>query len=398
MAVLKFADLHNMVAFLDKPTESNGLEQILTLMGAKTIAWNEFSSTMASAIICLATNQKFNFFKYIFYNMVKNLEGGVKFLMYPWFVQVFLNKQVKEMSKHKETYATPSHTKKFFTNMKWQGKDFSSRVIPLFPTMMVQAQEEVGEGSANPTDPHHTPTLIQPSTSQLKKKHPRKSKKKNTEVSQPSDSTDDVADENVPTHSNDPLLSAKTAQVKEITSLKKRVKKLEKKKKSRTSGIKRLRKVGSTRRVESSDDARRNDEDLMFDTIVLDDQEVEVEKVVSTAEVTTASVTTTIVDELTLAKTLIEIKAAKPNVVTTDATTTTTIVTRPKAREAKDKGKAKIDEPEKPLKKKDQIMYDQEVALNVQAKLEAELEEKERLARQKKYESNIALIESWDNT
>ncbi|GKA94528.1 hypothetical protein Tco_0816566 [Tanacetum coccineum] len=55
----------------------------LTLMGAKTIAWNEFSSTMASAIICLATNQKFNFSKYIFDNMVKNLKGGVKFLMYP---------------------------------------------------------------------------------------------------------------------------------------------------------------------------------------------------------------------------------------------------------------------------------------------------------------------------
>ncbi|GKC34454.1 hypothetical protein Tco_1046838, partial [Tanacetum coccineum] len=39
-------------------------------------------------------------------------------------------------------------------------------------------------------------------------------------------------------------------------------------------------------------------------------------------------------------------------------------------------------EPEKPLKKKDLIMYDQEVALNLQAQLQAELEEKERLARQ----------------
>ncbi|GJY59491.1 ribonuclease H-like domain-containing protein [Tanacetum coccineum] len=38
----------------------------LPLMGAKNTAWNEFSSTMASAIICLATNQKFNFSKYIF--------------------------------------------------------------------------------------------------------------------------------------------------------------------------------------------------------------------------------------------------------------------------------------------------------------------------------------------
>ncbi|GJV82418.1 hypothetical protein Tco_1522316 [Tanacetum coccineum] len=42
----------------------------------KTTAWNEFSSTMASAIICLATNQKFNFSKYIFESMVKNLDNA----------------------------------------------------------------------------------------------------------------------------------------------------------------------------------------------------------------------------------------------------------------------------------------------------------------------------------
>ncbi|GJR58163.1 putative ribonuclease H-like domain-containing protein [Tanacetum coccineum] len=35
-------------------------------MGAKSTAWNEFSSSMASLIICLATNQKFNLSKYIF--------------------------------------------------------------------------------------------------------------------------------------------------------------------------------------------------------------------------------------------------------------------------------------------------------------------------------------------
>ncbi|GJZ77535.1 hypothetical protein Tco_0642207, partial [Tanacetum coccineum] len=50
-------------------------------------AWNEFSNTMASAVIYLATNPKFNFSKYIFDNMVKNLEGGVKFLMYPRWMQ-----------------------------------------------------------------------------------------------------------------------------------------------------------------------------------------------------------------------------------------------------------------------------------------------------------------------
>ncbi|GJZ38252.1 putative ribonuclease H-like domain-containing protein, partial [Tanacetum coccineum] len=54
----------------------------LARMGAKSTAWNEFSSSMASLIICLATNQKFNLSKYIFDAMVKHLDGGVKFLMY----------------------------------------------------------------------------------------------------------------------------------------------------------------------------------------------------------------------------------------------------------------------------------------------------------------------------
>ncbi|GJS53613.1 hypothetical protein Tco_0626975 [Tanacetum coccineum] len=107
----------------------------------------------------------------------------------------------------------------------------------------------------------------------------------------------------------------------------------------------------------------RNDDNIMFDTRVFDEEEVEVEKVVSTAEVTTASATTT-VDELTLAQTLIEIKAAKPKAVTT---ATTTAVTRPKARGVV------VKEP----------------------KLQAELEEEERLARQKEEEDNLI---SWDNT
>ncbi|GJV62289.1 hypothetical protein Tco_1468389 [Tanacetum coccineum] len=40
------------------------IHTITQCLSAKTTAWNEFSSTMASAIICLATNQKFNLSKY----------------------------------------------------------------------------------------------------------------------------------------------------------------------------------------------------------------------------------------------------------------------------------------------------------------------------------------------
>ncbi|GJY47548.1 hypothetical protein Tco_0436611 [Tanacetum coccineum] len=114
------------------------IHTILQCLSAKTIAWNEFCSTMASSIICIATNKTLNFSKYIFDNMVKNLEGGVKFLMYPRFVQVFLDKQVEGMSKHKGIYVISSHTKKVFANMKRPGHGFSGKVTPLFETMMVK--------------------------------------------------------------------------------------------------------------------------------------------------------------------------------------------------------------------------------------------------------------------
>ncbi|GJX41436.1 hypothetical protein Tco_0256426 [Tanacetum coccineum] len=113
------------------------IHTILQCLSAKTTARNEFSSTVASAIIYLATNQKFNFSKYIFESMVKNLDNVGKFLMYPRFVQVFLEKQLEGMQSHKRIYVTPSHTKKIFGNMRRVGKGFSGRDTPLFPTMMV---------------------------------------------------------------------------------------------------------------------------------------------------------------------------------------------------------------------------------------------------------------------
>nr|GEU44288.1 zinc finger, CCHC-type [Tanacetum cinerariifolium] len=271
--------------------------------------------------------------------------------------------------------------------------------------------------------------------------------------------------EGVPTTSNDPLPSgedrmqltklmnlftnlqkqvldlekAKTTQAKEIVDLKKRVNKLERKKKSRTSGLKRLWKVGLTPRTESSKDKeslgdqenaskqgrmidnidqdveitlvdetqrRMNEEeifrvdDLDGDDIIMDaitgedvEQSTKVAKkevstadlvttdgeVVTTAEgveVTTAAATSQISkDELTLAQTLIDIKAAKP-----------------KARGAKDKGKGIMVEPEKPLKKKDQIAFDKEITRNLEAQIKAEMEEEERIAREKD-EANIAIVE-----
>ncbi|GKA27696.1 hypothetical protein Tco_0713864, partial [Tanacetum coccineum] len=430
MTTLKFADTHNMVAFLSKPTESDGFEQIVDFLNAhsirhaltinptiyiscieqfwstvkaktingeaqlhalvdgkkiiiteasvrrdiqladeegclspKTTAWNEFSSTMASTIICLATNQKFNFLKFIFESMIRNLDNlSSKFLMYPKFVQVFLDQQLDGMLTHKRIYIAPSHTKKIFGNIIRVSKGFSGRVTPLFPTMVVQNQSQLGKGSAIPTDPHHTPTIIQSSTQPQKTQKPRKPKRKDTQVPQPSDPIENITDEvvhnelgdslvraattassleaeqdsgninktqskatpnessslgttsgsgpgcqetmgeiiaqtrfeNVSKHSNDSLLArgntlssdedslklnelmalcttlqnrvldlekTKTTQHNEIASLKRKVKKLEKKSRSRTYKLKRLYKVGLTARVESSDNEESLGED-----------------------------------------------------------------------------------------------------------------------------------------
>ncbi|GJT64711.1 putative ribonuclease H-like domain-containing protein [Tanacetum coccineum] len=61
-----------------------------------------------------------------------------------------------------------------------------------------------------------------------------------------------------------------------------------------------------------------------------------------------------------------------------------------------DKGKGILVEPEKPLKKKDQLKLDEEIAL----KLQAEIDEEERIARAKEEkidEANIALTKEWDD-
>ncbi|GJV05728.1 hypothetical protein Tco_1343384 [Tanacetum coccineum] len=514
MSTLKFADTHNMVAFLSKPAESEGFEQIVDFLNAnpinyaltvnptiytsalnnsgilsrrkllmgnsKTTAWNEFSSTMASAIICLATNQKFNFSKYIFESMVKNLDSVNKFLMYPRFVQVFFGQQVGDMSTHNRIYVTPSHTKKIFGNMRRVGKGFSGRETPLFQTMVIQDQADMGEGSAIPTDPHHTPTIIQPSTSQpQRKQRPRKPKRKDTEIPQSSGPTDNVADEavyeemddslervtiteaeqdsgnidktrskatpnepsslgtssggvNTPQSNKDRLKlnelmefytklqqrvlgleNTKTAQAQEITSLKLRVEKLEKKGGSRTHKLKRLYKVGRSARVISSDEASLGDQEdaskqerkiddidkdaeitlvhetqgrygdeEMFDTSVLDGDEVLTELEVTIKDVNLS------VDEVTLAQALAALKTvstrpkAKGLVIHEEeqATTPTVSSQQPSQVKAHNKGKAiMVEEPVK-MKKKDQISLDEELAFKLQAKEE---EEEERLAKEK---------------
>ncbi|GJS51895.1 hypothetical protein Tco_0625257 [Tanacetum coccineum] len=345
MTTLKFADTHYMVAFLSKPTESEGFEQIvdflnahsikhalmvnptiytscieqfwaivkaktvngevqfqalvdgkkiiitestvrtnlqledadgvdclpndtifeqLTLTGSKTTAWNEFSSTMASTIICLAINQKFNFSKYIFESMVKNLDNVGKFLMYP-------------------------------RNMRRVGKCFSGRETPLFQTMVVQDQSEMGKDEDVNEEMDDSLVRAATTATSLYAEQDRgdiyktRSKATLNEPSSPGTSSGSGPRGNTLRSGEDrmklkelmelctnlqtrvlDLETTKTTQANEIASLKRRVKKLERSNKSRTHQLKRLYKVGSSRRVESSKDDGLGEEDAFKQGRIVD--------------------------------------------------------------------------------------------------------------------------------
>nr|GEW04761.1 retrovirus-related Pol polyprotein from transposon TNT 1-94 [Tanacetum cinerariifolium] len=190
-----------------RPTECEGFEQIVDFLNANPI---KYALTVNPTLYTLCIEQFWATVKAKTINRegqlqalvegkkyVKNLDNVNKVLMYPRFVQVFLNNQLEGLSNYNRIHVTPSHTKKIFRNMKRVGKRFSRRDTPLFPTMIVQAQKDMGEGSAYPTDPHHTPTIIKPSTSQPQKtKQHWKPRRTVTDVPQPSDPIS-VADEAV---------------------------------------------------------------------------------------------------------------------------------------------------------------------------------------------------------
>ncbi|GJZ01022.1 hypothetical protein Tco_0518983 [Tanacetum coccineum] len=141
------------------------IHTILHCLSSKSTSWNEFSTNIASAVICLATNQKFNFSKLIFDGMLRNLDTSKKkFLMYPRFLMVFLNNQIELGEPFNDVYVTPAHTQKVFSNMSRKGVKFSGKVTPLFDSMLVPHQAPEGEGSEQPTEPQPTPSPTQPST------------------------------------------------------------------------------------------------------------------------------------------------------------------------------------------------------------------------------------------
>ena len=124
------------------------IHTLLHSLSPKRTSWEKFSSNIAIALICLSTNRVFNFSKFIFESMVANVNSKTKFLMYPRFIQTFLNKKKNLLKKHKETFPTPSLQPKVFQNMAMASRLFNGVEIPLFPEMLQVVQgEEVGRST-----------------------------------------------------------------------------------------------------------------------------------------------------------------------------------------------------------------------------------------------------------
>nr|GEY63067.1 hypothetical protein [Tanacetum cinerariifolium] len=76
LARMGYEKPHPKLAFFKAFTQWKFLiHTIVQCISSKGTAWNEFSNSMASAIICLAIGRKFNFSKYIFDSMVRNVDS-----------------------------------------------------------------------------------------------------------------------------------------------------------------------------------------------------------------------------------------------------------------------------------------------------------------------------------
>ncbi|GKA17043.1 hypothetical protein Tco_0696880 [Tanacetum coccineum] len=126
------------------------IHNVLHCISPKKTAWEHFSSNIATALICLATNRKYNFSQMIFEHMVSNISSPHKFLMYPRFIQICLDMQRNQLQQHTRLYHVPSLSMKVFNNMKRPTKGFSGQEVDLFPTML-----HVPEPSPSPSEPFH---------------------------------------------------------------------------------------------------------------------------------------------------------------------------------------------------------------------------------------------------
>ncbi|GKB96880.1 hypothetical protein Tco_0983017 [Tanacetum coccineum] len=127
-------------------------------LSSKSTSWDQIPTNIATAVICLTSNQKYNFSKLIFDGMIRHLDAKKKFVMYPRFISIFLGKQLVDVSVPLDHFPVNTLTSKVFSFMVKKGKHFSGKVTPLFATMLVQPTQDEGVSSERPSEALPTPS------------------------------------------------------------------------------------------------------------------------------------------------------------------------------------------------------------------------------------------------
>nr|GEW03301.1 hypothetical protein [Tanacetum cinerariifolium] len=287
------------------------IHTILQLISAKRTSWNEFSSAMASTVICLSTG---------------------------------------DLSTHTTKYTSPALTQKVFANIKRVEKGFSEVEKPLFEGMLVgQAIEEGGDEDEHVEDVTAALDACAALTGRIEH-----------------------------------LEYDKVAQALEIKKLKRRVNKIENGNKVRVLKLRRLKRVETSQRIDTSDDTVMDDEsnqgriidemDKDDDVALMDDKEEdkkdEEDKIAKEDEPAEVQ---EVVDVVTTAKLITEVVTAASETVTAAKESTTSSII-PAETKSKDKGKGIMVEEPKPLKKKQQIKIDEEYARKLHAELNKDID------------------------
>nr|GEX57989.1 hypothetical protein [Tanacetum cinerariifolium] len=244
--------------------------------------------------------------------------------------------QIGDLSTHTTSYISPALTQKVFANMRRVRKGFSGVETPLFEGMLV-AKKLAEEGIAE-------------------------------EQVQVDDAVAPAIQETIV---EDNLEHEKAAQELEIIKLKTRVKRLEMANKVKSSKLRRLKKVGTSQRIESSDDM----EDVFNQGRMIDDLDKDkgIELVVSTTSATISAAKQTI-PAAALTATAAYTRRRK-GVIIRDPEEELSSKTPTETHKLKDKGKGIVIETPKLMKKKDQIELDAEYARKLHEEINKDHEE-----------------------
>ncbi|GJY01095.1 ribonuclease H-like domain-containing protein, partial [Tanacetum coccineum] len=89
--------------------------------------------------------------------LMGHFDAKKKFVMYPRFILVFLDKQLKNVPMPLDHFPINALTSKVFSFMVKKGKHFSRNVTPLFESMLVQPTKDEGEALERQSEPQPIP-------------------------------------------------------------------------------------------------------------------------------------------------------------------------------------------------------------------------------------------------